>query len=166
MIRARALLAVAAAIHLGIAAMYAPHVPVEPHLPRLLDRALSFYGSLSGARTHFDFFAPSVSSQARVEFRVRKADGSERRASLATPNGEVNNRIAMMLTFFSYATERERLLEAWGRYALGQFPDAAEVETRIEVFELAPMAKGSPQGVPRWIEVGRGTVRRGGAAGR
>ena len=165
MIRARVLLAAAAAIHLGIAAIYAPHVPVEPLLPKVVDRALSVYGSLSGARTHFDFFAPSVSSQGRVEYRLKMKDGSERQAFLATPSGEVNNRIAMMLTFFAYPTERQRLLEGWGRYALTLFPDAMEVETRAEVFDIPPMSGAAPRGEPAWIEVGRATVRRGGHAG-
>lgn len=156
----------AAAIHLGIAALYAPHIPIEPLIPNILNRALTLYGSLTGARAHFDFFAPTVAPQARLEFRVRAPDGSEVKARLATPSGEVNNRIAMMLTFFAYRTEREALLEAWGRYALGLFPEAVEIETRIEVLEI-PALGARLDGEPlRWSELGRGTVRRGAHPGR
>jgi hypothetical protein len=53
------------AIHLLLAAAFAPHIPLEPILPRGVDRAIALYGTFSGVHTHFDFFAPSVSTQAR-----------------------------------------------------------------------------------------------------
>lgn len=152
----------AAAVHLGLAAMYAPHIPVEPHLPRALDRAFAFYGSFSGVRTHFDFFAPSVSTQARVEYRITSQSGEVRHVRLATPNGEVNNRIAMMLTFYAYGAERDRLMRSWGEYALGLHPDAVEVETRIEVAEIPPFERSAGAGpAVSWQELGRGVVKRG-----
>lgn len=156
----------AAAIHLALAALYAPHVPVEPFLPRALDRAFAVYGGFSGVRNHFDFFAPSVSTQARVDFRIMARDGSVRHARLETPSAEANNRIALMLTFYSYPSERERLLQAWAAYVLGLYPHAVAVESRIEALEiptLREMAAGDAR--PHWVELGRTLVRRGEATG-
>lgn len=155
-------LAAAAAFHLALAALYAPHVPVEPYMPRVLDRAFAIYGGFSGVRNHFDFFAPTVSTQARVDFRVLAADGSVRHVRLATPSGEANNRIALMLTFYAYPTERERLLRAWARYVLGLHPEAVAVESRIEALEIPTLEQIAAAGAQaRWVELGRATVRRG-----
>jgi hypothetical protein len=115
----RKVLVGAAAVHLVLAALYAPHVPIELYMPRPLDRIVALYGSMSGVRNHFDFFAPSVSTQARVEFRVGGPDGTTRVMRLATPNGEVNNRIALMLTYYSYPDVRESLLKALGDLGRG-----------------------------------------------
>ena len=162
----RKVIGAAVAIHLALAAVYAPHIPVETVMPRAFDRAVAFYGGFSGVRNHFDFFAPSVSTQARVDFRVVAADGSARHVRLATPSAEANNRIALMLTFYSYPTERERLLRAWGQYILGLHPEAVSVESRIEALEI-PTLREAAAGTasPRWIELGRAVVRKGEAPG-
>lgn len=158
----RKVVAAAAAIHLALAAVYAVHVPAETVVPRHLDRAAALYGSLSGVRTHFDFFAPSVSTQARAQFRLIGADGSVREVRLETPNGEANNRIALMLTFYSYPSEREKLLRAWGQYVLRLYPQAVAVESRIEALEIPTLAQLAAGGAaPRWVELGRLTVNRG-----
>jgi hypothetical protein len=163
----RKVIAAAAAIHLALAALYAVHVPAETVVPRTFDRVVAWYGSFSGVRNHFDFFAPSVSTQARVEFRILGADGSVRHARLATPSAEANNRIALMLTYYSYPSEREKLLRAWGDYVLRLHPEAAAVEARIEVLNIPPLldaASGKAQ--PHWVELGRTTVGKGGSPGR
>jgi hypothetical protein len=163
----RKALVAAAAIHLALAAVYAGHIPAEVFLPRQLDRPIGIYGSLSGVRNHFDFFAPSVSTQARVDFRIFNADGSVHHLYLATPSGEANNRIALMLTFYSYADTREILLREWARFMLRQHPQAVAVESRIEALEiptLAQIAASSAQ--PHWVELGRARVRKGEAPAR
>jgi hypothetical protein len=156
----RKVLVGAAAVHLVLAALYAPHVPIEPYMPRSLDRIVALYGSMSGVRNHFDFFAPSVSTQARVEFRVGGPDGTTRVMRLATPNGEVNNRIALMLTYYSYPGVRESLLQGLGEYMLRLNPHATTVEVRIDALEiptLREVAAGNTR--PRWTELGRAQVR-------
>ena len=163
----RKVVTAAAAIHLALAVLYAWHVPAETFLPRQVDRVAGIYGSFSGVRHHFDFFAPSVAPQARAQFRVFGADGSVRHVSLATPSGEANNRIALMLTNYSYPSEREKLLRAWGEYVLHRYPEAVAVESRIEALEIPTLAQLSAGGVaPRWVEIGRLTVRRGASPAR
>jgi len=158
----RKALAAAAAIHLALAAVYAGHIPAEVFLPRQLDRWIGIYGSLSGVRHHFDFFAPSVSTQARVSFRIFAADGSVHHVYLATPSSEANNRIALMLTFYAYADSRDTLLRDWARFMLRSDPRAVAVESRIEALEIPPLAQIAKDGAqPRWVEMGRTTVRKG-----
>jgi hypothetical protein len=161
----RKALAAAAAVHLALAAVYAPHVPAETVMPWAFDRVVAVYGSLSGVRNHFDFFAPSVSTQARADFRITAADGSVRHVRLATPSAEANNRIALMLTFYSYPSERERLLRAWGRYMLRLHPQAVSVESRIEALEIPRVREAAAGATPRWVELGRSVVRKGEAPG-
>ena len=159
----RKVLVALAAIHLLLAAVYAPHIPAELVVPRALDRAVGLYGSFSGVRNHFDFFAPSVSTQARAVFRVIARDGSSRTVQLATPSAEANNRIALMLTYYSYPDARESLLRAWGGYVLGLHPEAVAVESRIEALHiptLGEIGKGA-SAEARWVELGRLTVRKG-----
>ena len=152
-------LVAATALHLLLAAIYAPHVPVEPYLPHAVDRAAGIYGSLSGVRNHFDFFAPTVSTQAQVEFRVTEADGATRLMRLATPSAEANNRIALMLTYYSYPSAREDLLRAWGQYALRLHPHARSVEVRIEALEIPTLREAAAGNTrTRWVEIGRATV--------
>jgi hypothetical protein len=156
----RKVVVAAAAIHLALAAVYAVHVPAETVVPRHLDRAVAFYGSFSGVRNHFDFFAPSVSTQARADFRVFTADGAVRQVRLATPSAEANNRIALMLTYYSYPSTREMLLRAWGQYVLRLYPQAVAVESRIEALEIPTFGQAAAGAKPRWLELGRLTVRK------
>ncbi|HEX5130429.1 MAG TPA: hypothetical protein VFV90_11820 [Usitatibacter sp.] len=156
----RKVVVAAAAIHLALAAVYAVHVPAETVVPRHLDRAVAFYGSFSGVRNHFDFFAPSVSTQARADFRVFTADGAVRHVRLATPSAEANNRIALMLTYYSYPSTREMLLRAWGQYVLRLYPQAVAVESRIEALEIPTIGQAAAGAKPRWLELGRLTVRK------
>jgi hypothetical protein len=165
MVTKRKVLAGAVGIHLILAVLYAPHVPIEPHLPPQLQRAIALYAAFSGVPCHFDFFAPSVSTQARAVFNVIGADGSQRQLQLITPSADANTRIAMMLTYYAYASERERLLRALGQYLLREYPDAVAVESRIEMFEIAPLQPAATAAAPKWIEVGRLLVRRGVAPG-
>ena len=163
----RKVVVAAAAIHLALAALYAWHIPAEAFLPRQLDRVAGIYGSFSGVRHHFDFFAPSVATQARLGFRIFAADGTVRHVLLDTPSADANNRIALMLTFYSYADARETLLREWTRFMLRHHPEAVAVETRIEALEIPTLAQIRSAGAqPAWVELGRATLRREDAAAR
>ena len=117
-------------------------------------------------RARFDFFAPEVSNEARVDFLINFANGTSRRVRLAaTPNDEANRRLALMYTIFAYPTERDRLLRAWGDYVLRLHPEAVEVTSRVEMIELPTMQESVAGKLPSWKEVGRATVRRGGSPG-
>jgi hypothetical protein len=162
----RVLVALAAA-HLIIVAAHAWHVPIEPHLPHGVQRALAVYGGFTGATSHYDFFAPSVSTQGRMAFRVFTPGGQVREFELSTDRGDVNNRIAILLTYYAYPSERQRLLEAGARYMLRLHPDATAVEARVEVVDLPPLrAAAQRTGGVAWVELGRLRLERGQSLGR
>jgi hypothetical protein len=165
MVGKRKIVAIAAGAHLALAALYAPHIPIEPHLPRSIDRVLALYGRLSGVHTHFDFFAPSVATQARAQFRIIAADGSAHEVRLATPSGEVNTRIAMMLKFYAYAEQAPHILRGMGEYMLRLNPQAATVVTRVEVLDIPTLEAAAAGARPRWVELGSSTLRREDARG-
>ena len=161
----RKVLAAAAAIHLALAALHAPHILVEPHLPHALDRAIAYYGAFSGVHTHFDFFAPWISTESRLELRLHGADGAVRVVRLSTPDREVNNRIATMLTQFGPSGDREALLKAWARYAFRLYPDAVAVEPRLEILVIPTLPEAAAGARPRWAELGRGRFQRSDTGG-
>jgi hypothetical protein len=43
----------------------------------------------------------------------------------------VNNRLAMMLTYYSFPSERKVILESGARYLLRTHPEATAVEARV-----------------------------------
>jgi hypothetical protein len=156
----------ATAVHLAIAAIYGVHFPVELYMPRAIDRPLSIYGGFTGTRARFDFFAPSVPTEARAHFLIVPADGGDGRwVRLSTPSGEANRRLALMFTVYAAPTERERLLQAWGEYMLRLHPEAVEVRTRVEVMNMLTMSESAAGKQPSWTEAGRATVRRGDVPG-
>lgn len=156
----RTLIAAAAGVHLAIAALYSTHVQVENLLPAFIERPLRIYGDFSGAHTHFNFFAPAVSSQARADFLVTMRDGSTRRARLNTDNFEANQRLAMMFTFFGNPQSRVPLMRAWAWYFLLQHPESVSAETRVEFLDIPSLEKLRAGEASRWVEVGRATVTR------
>ena len=156
----------AVAAHLVIAALYGLHLHVEDYLPRVIDRPLSLYGGLSGTRSRFDFFAPSVPTEARADFLIVPANGPSRRVRLTTANAEANRRLALMYTIYAFPSERENLLHVWADYVMRRHPEAVEVVSRVEVLEIPTMQESAAGKVASWTEVGRATVRRGQAPGR
>lgn len=161
MVAPKRIVATLAGIHLLLAAAFAPHIPLEPVLPRAVDRLVALYGSFSGVHTHFDFFAPTVSTQARVRFSAVAADGTSRELALGTPSAEANNRIAMMLTYYAYADVRQQMLQEVARYMLRMSPQAVSVEARVELLDIPSLeASSRPGATPRWVLLERATVRR------
>ena len=143
----------AAAIHLGIAALFSTHWPVERHLPAPIDRPLKLYGTYTGAQTHFNFFAPGVSTQARAQFVLTRADGSQSRDVLVTGNFEANQRLAMMFTFYGVQEARPFLARAWAVHMLNRHPEAQSVDVSVEVLDIPTLAELRSGKTSRWIEI-------------
>ena len=154
-------IAVAAAmLHLLVAALFSTHVPVERSLPDFLERPLRLYGDYTGARTHFDFFAPEVSSQARARFRVSRADGTLEDRVLDTGEREADQRIAAMMTYLNDRTLRGYVMHAWCVYLLTRDPNAATVEAHLEILEVPAIEQARAGAKPRWLPLARYALRR------
>jgi hypothetical protein len=133
---------------------------VERFLPALVDRPLKLYGAYTGAQTHFNFFAPAVSTQARAQFVLRRADGSEARDELITGNFEANQRLAMMFTFYGVVEARPFLARSWAVHMLNRHPEAESVEVRVEVLEIPTLAELKAGKASRWVEIDRMSLAR------
>ncbi len=156
----RNVIVAAAAVHLSIAAFFSTHWPVERVLPAILDRPLKLYGAYTGAQTHFNFFAPAVSTQARAQFVLVNADGTFTRDELLTGSAEANQRLAMMFTFYGVAEARPFLARAWGVHMLDRHPDAQAVEVRVEILDIPTLAELKAGRSSRWVEVDRTRLQR------
>ncbi len=145
----------AAGVHLFIALIYSSHLPVEHFIAPAIERPLRVYGSYSGAYTHFDFFAPSVVSQVRVQFRIGQRDGSVRTYEIVSASGEVTQRLATMFNYYLRPTVRPFLVDSWSRYVLAQHPDAQWVQTRVEFLDIPTLKQLAEGRKATWVEVGR-----------
>ncbi len=154
------LLAVAAGLHLAIAAAFCTHVAIERSLPAFLARPMAIYSSFTGVPSHFNFFAPVVSPQARADFVLVARDGATRHVQLDAANFEAKQRLAMMFTFAGDAQARELLMRAWSVYMLTHHADAQAVEARLQVLSIPTLARAREGGRTQWVEVARTSMRR------
>jgi hypothetical protein len=150
----------AAAIHLSIAAFFSTHWEVDRFIPTLVERPLKVYGAYTGARTHFNFFAPAVSTQARARFVLARRDGSTYEDTLTTSSAEANQRIAMMFTYYGVAEARPFLSRSWAVYMLGRHPDAVAVDVTVEVLEIPTLADIKAGKASRWVVIDRMRLTR------
>lgn len=146
--------------HLVVAALFSTHVQAERFLPPALLRALAVYGDLTGARTHFDYFAPEVAPQARAYILLTAADGATRRLDIRAANDEVNTRLAIMMSYLGDRRVREFLMHSWCLHFLSAVPAAAAAEARVEIIELPTMAQARAGQRPRWLELDRYRLTR------
>jgi len=156
----RRLFAAAAAIHLVIAALFSTHVRIEDFIPAAIERPLQIYGGYTGAATRFNFFAPAVPTQPRVQFILALRDGSTRTVDLLTPNGEANQRLANMFGLYELVELRPVLLRTWAVFALTHHPEAQAVEVHVDLLDIPTIAQARNGKAATWVEAGRMTVRR------
>ena len=159
----RLLLCWAAAAHLLVALVYSTHLQVEHFIPAGLEKAMRIYGNYSGAHTHFNFFAPMVVSQVRVQFRLGAGDRTLRTVEVASDSSEVNQRLAMMFNFYLRPNARAALVEAWSNHQLDVNPDAEWVQTRVEMLDIPTLEELRTGKKAAWVEIGRHGATRGSA---
>jgi hypothetical protein len=157
------LLGWAAAAHLLIALVYSTHLPVEYFIPRAMELVVRTYGNYSGAHMHFNFFAPTVPTQVRVQFRLGAGDRTLRTFTVAADSFEVNQRLATMFNFYSYPTLRAPLADAWMTHVLGANAEAEWVQARVEVLDIPSLEQLAAGKKAQWVEIGRHGAARGGA---
>jgi hypothetical protein len=156
----RTIFVAAAGIHLVIAALFSTHVPVEKYIPAAVERPLRIYGSYTGAHTRFNFFAPTVPSQARVHFVLVNAQGMAREVALSTASADANQRLATMFGSYEMAHLRPFLVRAWAAYVASIHPDAQSIEVRVEILDLPTLAEAKAGKMASWVEVEKTKFRR------
>jgi hypothetical protein len=156
----RLLLGWAATTHLLIALVYSTYLPVEHFIPQPLEQVMRTYGSYTGAHTHFDYFAPAVVSQVRVEFRLGAGERTLRSYAVTSDSVEVNQRLAIMFNFYLRPTVRPALVEAWGRHVLDANPEAEWVQTRVEILDIPTLEQLKAGKKAAWVEIGRHAAAR------
>ena len=143
-----------------VAALFSTHVQIEKLLPAGLLRVLGVYGDLTGARTHFDYFAPDVAPQARGYVLLTAPDGTVRRRDIRAGNDEVNTRLAIMMSYLGDRRMRELLMHSWCLHFLSAEPGLAAAEARVEIIELPTMAEARAGQRPRWLPLDRYRLTR------
>ena len=156
----RTIFVAAAGIHLVIAALFSTHVRVENYIPAALERPLRIYGSYTGAHTRFNFFAPTVPSQARVNFVLVNAQGQAREVGLSTASADANQRLATMFAFYEMPHLRPFLVRAWAAYVASLHPDAQSIEVRVEILDIPTLAEARAGKMASWVEVEKTMFRR------
>lgn len=151
----------AAATHLLIALVYSTHLEVEHFIPPALERAMRVYGNYSGAHMHFNFFAPTVISQVRVQFRLGAGERALRTVEISSDSSEVNLRLATMFNFYLRTSVRPALLDEWARHLLDANPDAEWVQTHVEVLDIPTLEQLRAGKKAAWVEIGRHAAVRG-----
>ena len=162
----RRIIVAAAAAHLAIAALFSTHVFVEEMLPGALERFLRVYGDYTGAHSHFNFFAPSITPQFRARFVASTAGGRTRDLEIGSANGEVSFRLATMFNALQLPDASPALVRSWAAYLLARNPDVDSIEVVIEVLNIPRMAELRSGARASWVELARAKVRRENAAGR
>ena len=118
------------------------------------------YGLYTGARAHFNFFAPAVPTQYRAQFVLMLRDGRTREATITTESGEANQRLATMFNAYQVAPAREGLVRSWAAFLLSRNPDAVAIETRVAYYEIPTVAEARAGKRAGWVELERMALRR------
>jgi hypothetical protein len=155
----RAIFAVAM-VHLVVAALFSTHALAERMLPAGLARVLGVYGELTGARTHFDFFAPDVAPQARGYVLLTGPGGAVTRVALESSSGEVNHRLATMMSYLGDARARAFVMHSWCVHFLSADPRLLAAEARLEIIEVPTMAEARAGARARWHPLDRYVLAR------
>jgi hypothetical protein len=151
----------AAATHLLIALVYSTHLHVEHFIPPALEKVMRVYGNYTGAHMHFNFFAPTVVSQVRVQFRLGAGERALRTVDVSSGSSEVNLRLATMFNFYLRSNARPALLNDWARHILDANPDAQWVQIRVEFLDIPTLEQMRAGKKAAWIEIGRHAAVRG-----
>jgi hypothetical protein len=146
--------------HLVVAALFSTHVPAERLLPAALVRLLGIYGDLTGARTHFDYFAPEGAPQARAHVLLTARDGTVTRRDIRAANDEVNTRLAILMSYLGDRRVRELLMHSWCLHFLSADATLAAAEARVEIIEIPTMAEAREGRRARWLPLDRYRLTR------
>lgn len=125
----------------------------------IFGQAIAFYGAVSGSAESYGFFAPGVSSQLEVLFDLTDRSGKTRTISLETgASHEADLRVGNVIGQFSNESEEPEKLQRSVAASLagtvfGRYPEAKEVNVRLEEFTPVSMADYRVGKRPQWAPI-------------
>ncbi|WP_437946473.1 hypothetical protein WME98_37260 [Sorangium sp. So ce296] len=143
----------AAATHLGLVLVLGVlHVRLPPG--GWVERAVGYYGALSGASSAYSFFAPSVGPLPWATFEVRDRAGTLTTDVLETgASREADLRVKNIIDMYWDEQDpavRRSLVASWVAKVFAKHPEADSVVIRLESYDLPSMAEVRAGKQPQW----------------
>jgi len=143
--------AIAAFLHLVLVVCGAASVTLSGR--NLTLGILAQYSEVSGADTHYGFFAPAVASQCRAMLTLRDAEGREWSDTIvADPAAGFGWRTSSAIDAIPRLPEnlRRALAGSWAAVMFGRHPNAVEVVVDAQIELLPTMAEWDAGARPQW----------------
>ena len=143
--------AIAAFLHLVLVVCGAASVRLSGR--NLALGILAQYSEVSGADTHYGFFAPAVASQCRAMLTLRDAEGREWSDTIvADPAAGFGWRTSSAIDAIPRLPEnlRRALAGSWAAVMFGRHPHAVEVVVDAQIELLPTMAEWDAGARPQW----------------
>jgi len=121
--------------------------------------ALDYYGSLSGADTVYDFFAPGIDGQLRAIFKITDHFGKSREVNLAeSENQEADLRVGNIIDEFQNHEDdpisfQRALSSSLAGTIFGRYPEAEKVTVKLENYIPVSMKEYRSGMRPHWDHV-------------
>jgi hypothetical protein len=126
----------------------------------VLGDALVTYGDFTGSRYSYGFFAPNIPNQVLAVVTSSNEEGVDTVEVLGAGTGEIDHRMATMMTFFTVVETDDLHAVSLAGYAFGRHPEAAEVAVSLRCYKI-PSMQDYRQGVrPSADEYYRGVFAR------
>jgi hypothetical protein len=146
-----------ALLHLALMALGASYTGYSWSGP--FERALDYYGELSGSGQTYGFFAPGIYTQLRAVFEVTDKSGQTRQVNLAVgENHEADLRVGNIIDQFSYEVEdpvefQRSLSSSLAGTIFGRYPESRTVAVKLEEFHPVSMSEYRSGVRSRWESV-------------
>jgi hypothetical protein len=119
-----------------------------------VERAVGYYGALSGASSAYSFFAPTVGPLLWATFEVRDRAGTLTTEALETGvSREADLRVKNIVGMFWDEQDpavRRSLVASWAAKVFAKHPEADSVVVRLEIYDLPSMAEYRAGKQPQW----------------
>jgi hypothetical protein len=156
-----ACLAAFAAGHLALVACGAAGLGLLPE-DSAPEKALRWYGAVSGADNRYGFFAPDVGAEARAVLTLTDAAGrSWTEPVTESANQEVRLRLGSLFSQAADGSLRGGLAASWAARAFGRHPEAVAVTVRVDVYDVRTMDEYRHGQAAEWQTVYQRSFRRG-----
>ena len=129
---------------------------------------VQWYGTMSGARSQYGFYAPEVGARYRPRFILQddhEFTWCDSFAETASPEAQLRLEGTVEAAFANGAPEespasRQRLIKSWAAVMFNRHPSASSLTVVIEVYDIPFMAEFRAGSRPSWRAVYEAQLRR------